>query len=41
MSQVGQLAGFPEHFSDSTEEKDTGQKVSEELKNLLNEYWKL
>ena len=41
VSQVGQLAGFPQHFSDSTEEKDTGQEVFEKLKENLSEYWNL
>jgi acetoin utilization deacetylase AcuC-like enzyme len=40
ISQVGQLAGFPQHFKDSTEEKDTGKDVYLKLKKKLKPYWR-
>jgi acetoin utilization deacetylase AcuC-like enzyme len=41
VSQVGQLAGFPQHFDDSATEKDTSQQVYEKLKKNLQPFWKL
>lgn len=41
VSQIGQLAGFPRHFDDSTKENDTGQQVHDKLKKKLIPYWKI
>ena len=41
VSQVGQLAGFPQHFHDVADEKDTSKKVYEKLRNNLQPFWKL
>lgn len=41
VSQIGQLAGFPQHFEDSTEEIDTSQQAYEKLKTYLKSHWKL
>lgn len=41
VSQVGQLAGFPQTFEDSAQEKDTSQQVYQKLKKKLSSFWKL
>ncbi len=39
VSQVGQLNGFPQHFEDTTEEKDTSDQVYKKLKKYLQTHW--
>ena len=41
VSQVGQLAGFPQHFDDATTEKNTSEQVYKKLKKKLQPFWKL
>jgi acetoin utilization deacetylase AcuC-like enzyme len=41
VSQVGQLAGFPQHYSDSTEEKDTSENVFTTLKKNVQPFLKI
>ena len=41
VSQVGQLAGFPQHFDDDTTEKNTSEQVYKKLKKKLQPFWKL
>jgi acetoin utilization deacetylase AcuC-like enzyme len=41
ISQVGQLAGYPQKFKDSTDEHDTSKQVYTQLKKKLDPFWKL